>query len=89
LAAAGIHAAACVQPEQRTASAWVPAALVSRPEKAILRQETHKKRGDPVSGPLMAAGVTRATHSWWQQQQQRLRLCGCNDGVGLCACCCG
>jgi hypothetical protein len=41
-----------VQPEQRTASAWMPAALVSRPEKAILRQETHKnKGGSPRLGP--------------------------------------
>jgi hypothetical protein len=45
--------------------------------------------GGTVSGPLVAAGVARATLSWWQQQQQRLRLSGCNDGVGLCACCCG
>jgi hypothetical protein len=76
-------AGACAQPEQRTASAWMPAALVSRPVKAILRQKTHGKQGgrEPASGPPVAARVARATLSWWQQQQQRLRLCGCNKGV--------
>jgi hypothetical protein len=89
LAATGIHAGACAQPERRTAPAWMPAALVSRPVKAILRQETHDKQGgrEPASGPLVAARVARATLSWCQQQQQRLRLCGCNEGVGLCVCC--
>jgi alpha-D-ribose 1-methylphosphonate 5-triphosphate synthase subunit PhnG len=82
-------AGACAQPEQRTASAWMPAALVSRPVKAILRQKTHGKQGgrEPASGPPVAARVARATLSWCQQQQQRLRLCGCNEGVGLCVCC--